>query len=64
MSDSDIISWAESKQDQFGIFTPAKYRFAQNHVAELRREYTASRGSGVYDMATSFQFNSFGTTHH
>ena len=54
MSDSDIIKWAERKQDQFGIFTPAKYRFAENNVAELRREYAASRGSGAYNLAQNF----------
>jgi hypothetical protein len=38
-SDKDIIEWAERKQDQFGIFTPVQYRFAERNIKQLREEY-------------------------
>ena len=42
-SDKEIIEWAERKQDQFGIFTPVQYRFAERNIKELRKEYQNER---------------------
>jgi len=43
MSDQYIIEWAERKQDQFGVFAPAQYRFAERNLKELRKEYQNER---------------------
>lgn len=39
-SKEEIIRWAESKQDEYSCLDiPAKYRFAENHYDEIKKEY-------------------------
>jgi hypothetical protein len=43
-SKEEIIMWAEAKQNNYSCSQiPAKYRFAENHFNELKKEYCKSK---------------------
>lgn len=40
----EIIRWAESQQANYSCSQiPAKYRFAENHFAEIQKEYNKAK---------------------
>jgi hypothetical protein len=43
ITDRDLIEWGESQQS--GLNTPAKYRFVEYHLEEVRRDYERSKNS-------------------
>ena len=47
----ELIRWGESQQ--FGIDTPAKYRFVEYHLEEVRKDYERS----VKNSKLGYNFN-------
>ena len=56
ISKEELIRWGESQQDG-NCLAPAKYRFAEYHLDEVRRDYECARKNMAYGKKVLLSYN-------